>query len=154
MATPRPSASNVAAAAASSSQSGRQHAEEDVDDDETPKGPRVNGSSEDAVDVVMNALRAFMTQQIEVVAAEKQAEMAVQSGALWVKIWGPGRLHRSREMWRGKCFSKITREEWPRSEAAVRAEVLQAFNETCREQLLLLKQEAQAEEARFLGMLQ
>jgi hypothetical protein len=131
MATPRPSASNFAASASS------QHAEEDVDDDdETPKGSRVNGSSEDAVGVVMDALRAFMTQQIEVVAAEKQAEMAVQSGALWVKIWGPGRLHISREMWRAKCFSKITREEWPRSEAAIRAEVLQA------------------EEARFLGMLQ
>lgn len=149
MATPRPSAFNFAAAASS------QHAEEDVDDDdETPKGSRVNGSSEDAVDVVMGALGGIMAQQIDVVFAEKEAEMAVQNGALWVKIWGPRRLHRSREMWRGKCFSKITREEWPRSEAAIRAEVLQAFNETCREQLALLKQEAQAEEAVFLGMLQ
>ena len=151
MATPRPSASNFAASASVSSQ----HAEEDIDDDdETPKGSRVNGSSEDVVDVVMNALGGIMAQQIDVVFAEKEAEMAVQSGALWIKIWGPGRLHRSREMWRGKCFSKITCEEWPSSEAAIRAEVLQAFNETCREQLALLKQEAQAEEARFLGMLQ
>jgi hypothetical protein len=43
-------------------------------------------------------------------------------------------------MWRDKCFSKITREEWPRSVAAVRAEVSQVFVETCREQLVLLRQ--------------
>jgi hypothetical protein len=142
MVTPRPAASTVAS---SSSTRGRQHAEEDVDDDETPRA-RVNGSPEDAVDGVMIALRGIMAQQIDEVAAEMEAEMAVRRRALWVKI--------SNEMWRGKCFSTITREEWPRSVAAIRANVSQAFVETCREQLALLRQEEEAEEADFLGMLE
>jgi hypothetical protein len=150
MATPRPTATTVAS---SSSNRGRQHAEEDVDDDETPRA-RVNGSPEDAVDGVMIALRGIMAQQIDEVAAEMEAEMAVRRRALWVKIWGPRRLHVSNEMWRGKCFSTITREEWPRSVAAIRANVSQAFAETCREQLALLRQEEEAEEADFLGMLE
>jgi hypothetical protein len=150
MVTLRPAAPTVAP---SSSERGHQHAEEDIDDDETPRA-RVNGSFEDAVDEVMNALRGVMAHQIDTVAAEKEAEMAVNRHALWIRIWGPRRLHISTEMWRGKCFSKITREEWPRSVAAIRAEVLQAFAETCREQLALLRQEEEAEEAAFLGMLE
>ncbi|KAG9747719.1 hypothetical protein KCU73_g7277, partial [Aureobasidium melanogenum] len=53
MAISRPSASNTASA----SKRGRQDAEEDVDDEETPKRVRVNDSSEDAVDVAVGALR-------------------------------------------------------------------------------------------------
>jgi hypothetical protein len=145
-----PSASNFA----SSSKRGRQHAEEEVDDDETPKRARADGPSEDAVDVVLRSLRAIMAQEITAVAAEKEAEMAVTSPALWEKIWGSGRLRISNEMCRGKCFSKITREEWPRSVAATRAEILQAFVETCKEQLVLLRQEQATQEAAFLQSLE
>jgi hypothetical protein len=139
---------------ASSSKRGRQHAEEEVDDDETPKRARANGSSDDAVDDVLRSLRAIMAQEVTAVAAEKESEMAVTSPALWEKIWGPGRLRISNEMWRNKCVSKITREEWPRSVAAIRAEVSQAFVETCREQLVLLRQEEAAQEAAFLQSLE
>jgi len=149
MATPRPSAFLAAALA---SNRGRQSAEEGVDDEETPRGSRVNGSSDDAVDMVMNAMRAIMAEQIAAVAAEKEAEMAVQTS--WRKIWGPGRLHISMEMWRGKCFSKITRDQWPGSAAAIRAEVLQAFTETCIEQVDLVKEEEEAEYAAMLQSLQ
>jgi hypothetical protein len=63
-----PSASNFA----SSPKRGRQNAEEEVDDNETPKRARVNGPSEDAVDDVLNFLRAIMAQEITAVAAEKE----------------------------------------------------------------------------------
>jgi len=58
------------------------------------------------------------------------------------------------EMWRGKCFSKITRDQWPGSAAAIRAEVLQAFTETCIEQVDLVKEEEEAEYAAMLQSLQ
>lgn len=93
----------------------------------------------------MNALRAIMAEQIAAVAAEREAELAAHTS--WGKIWGPSRLRTSMEMWRDKCFSEITREEWPHSMAIIRAEVLHAFNETCREQLALLRQEEAAERA-------
>lgn len=98
--------------------------------------------SDDPVITVMNALRAFMVQHITAVFAEKEAEITVQSS--WDKIWGPGRLRTSMEMWRGKCFSQISRTQWPGSAAAIRAEVLQAFTETCIEQVDLLKEEEEA----------
>ncbi|KAG9854106.1 hypothetical protein KCU98_g2549, partial [Aureobasidium melanogenum] len=152
MATPRPSASNVT----SVSKRGRQDAEEDVDDEETPKRVRVNDSSEDAVDVAVDALRGVMTEQIAVVAAER-AELAARTLPLWGKIWRPERRQTSTEMWRAKCFSKITREEWLGSVAAIRAEVQQAWTETVAEQLALVEQEERAakaaERAEFLRQL-
>lgn len=154
MAISRSSASDVA----STSKRGHQDAEEDVDDEETPKRVRVDGSSEDAVGVAVVALRGIMAEQMDVVAAEK-AEMAASTLALWGKIWGPERLQTSTEMWRAKCFSKITREEWPGSVAAIRAEVLQAWAETVTEQLALVDQEEEevakaAERAEFLKQLE
>ncbi|KAH0034557.1 hypothetical protein KCU78_g2237, partial [Aureobasidium melanogenum] len=136
MATSSPSASNITSA----SKRGRQDAEEDVDDEETPKRVRVNDSSEDAVDVAVGALRGIMTEQIAVVAAEK-AELAARTlpplGA--------------------KCFSKISREEWPGSVAAIRAEIQRAWIETVAEQLALAEQEERAakavERAEFLRQL-
>ncbi|KAG9686174.1 hypothetical protein KCU95_g179, partial [Aureobasidium melanogenum] len=136
MATSRPSASNIASA--------------------SERGLRVNDSSEDAVDVAVAALRGIMTEQIAVVAAEKD-QMAASTLALWGKIWGPERRQISNEMWRAKCFSKITREEWPGSVAAIRVEVLQAWAETVTEQLALVEQEEEAakaaERAEFLRQL-
>ncbi|KAG9567650.1 hypothetical protein KCU71_g3481, partial [Aureobasidium melanogenum] len=152
MAIPRPSASNTASA----SKRGRQDAEEDVDDEETPKRVRVNDSSEDAVDVAVGALRGIMTEQIAVVAAEK-AELAARTLPLWGKVWEPERHQASTEIWRAKCFSKITREEWPGSVAAIRNEIQRAWAETVAEQLAVAEQEERAakaaERAKFLRQL-
>ncbi|KAH0376691.1 hypothetical protein KCU92_g9672, partial [Aureobasidium melanogenum] len=152
MAIPRPSASNTASA----SKRGRQDAEEDVDDEETPKRVRVNDSFEDAVDVAVGALRGIMTEQIAVVAAEK-AELAARTLPLWGKVWEPERHQASTEIWRAKCFSKITREEWPGSVAAIRNEIQRAWTETVAEQLAIAEQEERAakaaERAKFLRQL-
>lgn len=153
MAISRSSASNTASA----SKRGRQDAEEDVDDEETPKRVRVNDSSEDAVDVAVGALRGIMTEQIAVVAAEK-AELAARTLPLWGKVWEPERHQASTEIWRAKCFSKITREEWPGSVAAIRNEIQRAWTETVAEQLAVAEQEERAakaaERAKFLRQLE
>ncbi|KAH0365825.1 hypothetical protein KCU65_g5860, partial [Aureobasidium melanogenum] len=146
MATPRPSACTNA----STLKRRRRHAEEDVDDEETPKRVRVNDSSEDAVGRAVRALREVMVQWMDIVAGEKMATMEAQGGGvwtLWEKIWGPERRQTSTEMWRAKCFSKITRAGWPTSPAAIKAEVEQAWSETSSEQIELMDQEEAAEAA-------
>ncbi|KAG9586990.1 hypothetical protein KCU77_g4315, partial [Aureobasidium melanogenum] len=132
MATSRLSASNITSA----SKRCRQDAE-DVDDQETPKRVRVSDSSEDAVDMAVDALRGIMAEQIDAAAAEK-AGMAASTLALWGKIWDP----------------RATRHP-PRSGEPI--EVLQAWTETVNEQLALVEQEDEAakavERAKFLSQL-